>query len=144
MHAAYLMRAQKGVELYDRAAMPPHVAPLMSQPIIELCLAIPSWLWIANGRNRAVARSAFEPMLPAIVSARTQKGGPGDFHLSIYRRHRDILHARLREGVLAAAGILDPSLLDARDDPTWRGTARIDRILALSAAENWARYWSGG
>lgn len=144
VHAAYLMRAQKGVELYDRAAMPPHVAPLMSQPIIELCLAIPSWLWIANGRNRAVARSAFEPMLPAIVSARTQKGGPGDFHLSIYRRHRDILHARLREGALAAAGILDPSLLDARDDPTWRGTARIDRILALSAAENWARYWSGG
>lgn len=143
VHAAYLMRAQKGIELYDRAAMPPHIAPLMSQPIVELCLAIPSWFWIAGGRNRAVARSAFEPLLPAVVSARTQKGGPGEFHLSIYRRHRDTLHARLREGVLAASGILDPSLLDAPDDPTWRGTERIDRILALSAAENWARYWSG-
>lgn len=144
VHAAYMMRAQKGVELYDRAAMPPHIAPLMSQPIVELCLAIPSWFWIAGGRNRAVARSAFEPLLPAVVSARTQKGGPGEFHLSIYRRDRDTLHARLREGVLAASGILDPSLLDAPDDPTWRGTERIDRILALSAAENWARYWSGG
>lgn len=142
VHAAYLMRAQKGVELYDRAAMPSHVAPLMSQPIVELCLAIPSWHWIADGRNRAVARSAFEPLLPALVSARTQKGGPGNFHLSIYRQHRATLHQRLREGVLAASGLLDPSFLDGPDDPTWRGTERIDRILALSAAENWARYWS--
>lgn len=143
VHAAYLMRAQKGVELYDRAVMPPHVAPLMSQPIVELCLGIPSWHWIADGRNRAVARRAFEPLLPAVVSARTQKGGPGIFHLSVHRQHRATLHQRLREGVLASSGLLDPSFLDGPDDPTWRGTERIDRILALSAAENWARYWSG-
>ncbi|MGH6649980.1 MAG: asparagine synthase-related protein [Sphingopyxis sp.] len=143
VHAAYLMRAQKGVELYDRAARPPHIAPLMSQPIVELCLAIPSWHWIAGGRNRAVARSAFEPLLPALVSARTQKGGPGNFHLSIYRQHRGVLHQRLREGVLVSSGLLDPSFLDGPDDPTWRGAERIDRILAFSAAENWARYWSG-
>lgn len=144
VHAAYLMRAQKGVELYPRAALPPHIAPLMSQPIVEACLAIPTWEWIAGGQNRAVARKAFEGYLPEVITARRHKGGPGDFHLSIYRTHRAALHDRLREGVLAASGVLDLAFLDAPDDPTWRGAARMDRILTFVAAENWARYWNAG
>ncbi len=143
VHAAYLMRAQKGVELYPRDTMPPHIAPLMSQPIIEACLAIPTWEWIAGGQNRAMARKAFEGWLPELITARRQKGGPGDFHLSIYRTHRAALHDRLRGGILAESGVLDLALLDLPEDPTWRGTERIDRILTLVAAENWARYWAG-
>ncbi len=143
VHAAYLMRAQKGVELYPRATMPPHIAPLMSQPIVEACLAIPTWEWIAGGQNRAVARKAFEGYLPKMITARRQKGGPGDFHLSIYRTHRAALHDRLRGGILAASGVLDLALLDMPEDPTWRGAERIDRILTFVAAENWARYWAG-
>lgn len=143
VHAAYLMRAQKGVELYPRATMPPHIAPLMSQPIVEACLAIPTWQWIAGGQNRAVARKAFAGCLPELVAARKQKGGPGDFHLSIYRTHRAALHDRLRGGILAASGVLDLALLELPEDPTWRGAKRIDRILTFVAAENWARYWAG-
>lgn len=34
------------------------------------------------------------------------------------------------------------TLLDAPEDPSWRGIERIQHILALGAAESWARWWS--
>lgn len=143
VHATYLMRTHKSIELYPRAEAPPHVAPLHAQPIVELCLSIPTWMWIAKGRNRAVAREAFEGWLPPLIIDRTSKGGPGDFHLMIYREYREALHAMLRGGALSAAGVFNPALLDEREDPSWRGTARRHRILAIAAAESWARRWSG-
>ena len=143
VHAAYLMRTQKSIELYPRAVSPPHVAPLISQPLMELCLSIPTWMWVSGGRNRAVARRAFDSALTSLVTARTSKGGPGGFDLLIYRRNRDRLHDRLRNGLLASEGIFDPALLDRAEDPTWRGVERIQRILEFAAAENWVRWWSG-
>ena len=143
VHVAYLMRSQKGIELYPRAAAPPHIAPLQSQPIVELCLSIPTWTWVAEGLNRAVARMAFAGSLPPLILRRTQKGGPGGFDLAIYHRHRAALVGRLRRGHLAEAGMLDLALLDEAEDPTWRGTERIQRILDLVAAENWVAWWSG-
>ncbi|HET6523210.1 asparagine synthase C-terminal domain-containing protein [Sphingopyxis sp.] len=143
VHVAYLMRSQKGIELYPRAASPPHIAPLQSQPIVELCLSIPTWIWVADGLNRAVARLAFEGILPPLILRRTQKGGPGGFDLAIYQRHRAALVDRLRHGRLAEAGMLDLAFLDEAEDPTWRGTERIQRILDLAAAENWVDWWSG-
>jgi len=143
VHAAYLMRAQKSIELYSRAVAPPHVAPLISQPVMEMCLSIPTWLWISGGQNRAVARRAFAGALPSLVTARTSKGGPGGFDMLIYRHNRDQLHERLRHGLLARKGIFDSALLDFPEDPSWRGVERIQRILEFAAAENWVRWWSG-
>lgn len=142
VHIAYLMRAQKSLELYPRHRSPPHVAPLLSQPIIELCLSIPTWMWVAGGLNRAVARRAFENRLPEAITRRTQKGGPGGFDLQIYRQYRNDLHEQLRSGLLAANGIVDPKILDGPEDPSWRGTERIQRILEFVAAENWVRHWT--
>lgn len=143
VHAAYLMRAQKSIELYPRAVAPPHVAPLISQPVMELCLSIPTWMWVSGGQNRAVARRAFAGELPSLITARTSKGGPGGLDMLIYRRNKDQLHERLRHGMLARNGILDPALLDVPEDPSWRGVERIQRILEFAAAENWVRWWSG-
>lgn len=143
VHIAFLMRSQKGIELYPRAVSPPHIAPLQSQPIVELCLSIPTWTWVDGGLNRAVARLAFEGILPPLILRRTLKGGPGGFDLAIYQRHRAALVARLRHGRLAEAGVLDLTILDEAEDPTWRGTERIQRILDLVAAENWVDWWSG-
>ena len=143
VHAVYLMRAQKSIELYSRAFSPPHVAPLISQPVMELCLSIPTWLWVSGGQNRAVARRAFASELPSLVTTRTSKGGPGGFDMLIYRRNKDRLHERLRHGLLTRNGIFDPALLDVPEDRSWRGVERIQRILEFAAAENWVRWWSG-
>src|SRR3546814_10908837 len=60
----------------------------------------PTWMWISGGLNRAVARKAFEGRLPAIITRRTHKGGPGGFDLAIYRRNRAALLEQLRGGLL--------------------------------------------
>ncbi|KTE17802.1 asparagine synthase C-terminal domain-containing protein [Sphingopyxis sp. H115] len=142
VHVAFLMRAQKSLELYPRRTSPPHVAPLLSQPIAELCLSIPTWHWIADGRDRAAVRTAFSNRLPRTIIERQQKGGPAEFNLSIYRTQRGRLHELIRDGVLAGAGIINTSLLDEPEDISWRGNAREQRILAFAAAESWARQWN--
>lgn len=141
-HVAFLARAHRSLELYPRREAPPHVAPLLSQPIVELSLSIPTWAWIAGGRNRSVARAAFEGLLPDQILRRSHKGGPGGFCQAIYERHGAAIRRRLRDGWLVRAGILDPDILDGTEDLGWRGIERSDRILSLAAAEGWAAWWS--
>lgn len=143
-HVAFLMRAHRSLELYPRTEAPPHIAPLLSQPIVELCLSIPTWMWIANGINRSVARAAFSDLLPATTTKRIHKGGPSGFSFAIYRDNREKIHALLRDGLLATTGIIDATLLDEPDDPSWRGSERIQRLLEFAAAESWARHWNCG
>src|SRR3546814_984119 len=69
-HVAMLARAQKSIELYPRADAPPQIVPLLSQPVVELCLSIPTWQWVHGGRDRAVARAAFAGILPDLLVER--------------------------------------------------------------------------
>lgn len=142
-HVAFLVRSLRSLELYPRRTSPPHVAPLMSQPLVELCLSIPTWQWIEGGRDRAVARMAFENILPQTVLRRVHKGGPSGFTRKIYEYNRGEALDLLRGGRLVAAKILDPSFLDTPDDPDWRSSLRPDRLLGLVAAETWTRWWLG-
>ena len=48
--------------------------PLLAQPIVELCLRVPSWLWFTGGRDRAVARAAFRGIVPDRILDRRGKG----------------------------------------------------------------------
>ena len=52
----------------------PVIYPLLSQPVVESCLKIPSWMWCRGGVNRAVARDAFRNRLPSEIIERTTKG----------------------------------------------------------------------
>jgi asparagine synthase (glutamine-hydrolysing) len=58
-----------------------NVSPLVSQPLIELCLAIPTWFWCADGQNRAIARKAFAGDLPPPTLARRSRGTSESFIL---------------------------------------------------------------
>ena len=53
--------------------------PLVSQPVVEACLSVPSWAWREGGRDRALVRRAFAGTLPAAVSTARVKGTPGRF-----------------------------------------------------------------
>lgn len=142
-HIAFLIRAQRSLELYPRQGAPPHIAPLLSQPIVELCLSIPTWRWIEGGHNRAVARAAFEGLVPETLLRRTHKGGPSGFSRAIYDRWGSQISRQLRYGHLAAAGILDTAFLDEADDPGGRDAERSNRILSLGGTEAWVRWWKG-
>ncbi|MDK2758199.1 MAG: hypothetical protein KYX66_15850 [Blastomonas fulva] len=141
-HVKQIVRAHRSLELYPRRTHPAHIAPLLSQPILEMCLNIPTWQWIHGGNNRAAARAAFQGFLPQELLTRTSKGGPSGFMREIYQAHSGKAQEMLRDGLLARAGMLDLSIFKGADPLTVEGSDKARRILGLCAAEAWVRWWS--
>jgi len=141
-HIAGLVRAHPTLES-DRSRIAPVIHPLLSQPIIEACLAIPSWQWREGGRDRAMARMAFAGRLPAEIVERRVKGSPDSFCGEIVRRKRAELRERLIDGHLARHRILDPGAIEEalRPDRTTAGEDNT-RLLELINVEAWAAIWS--
>ncbi|MDQ1121240.1 MULTISPECIES: asparagine synthase C-terminal domain-containing protein [Pseudoxanthomonas] len=114
--------------------------PLLSQPVMEACLRVPSWFWIAGGRNRAVARDAFADRLPADILHRRSKGSFMNYNAALYRRHKDRLRRFLLDGALHAHGLLDGDQLDAYfKRPLGSRDQSFLRIFELCTAENFVR-----
>ena len=141
-HVASLLRVQPLIEP-GRSRFAPVIAPLLSQPVIETCLAIPSWEWRAGGRDRAVARAAFAADLPPAIIGRRSKGGPDGFSAIVLREHRTAIRERLLDGMLAREGVVDRAALEARfvDRRPFSGEEQ-GRLLELVDTEAWARTWS--
>lgn len=141
-HIAMLLRAQLTLEGFDRQRGPITINPLMAQPVVELCLSIPSWQWCTGGRNRAVARDAFAYRLPPAIIARRHKGGPDGFSVEILERNRARIAERLLDGRMRQEGLLDHAALEQalRDRGPTTGIERV-RILALLDTEAWLDHW---
>lgn len=114
------------------------INPLMCQPLLEVCLRIPTYLHATAGTDRAIARTAFAADLPAEVAQRTWKGS-ADRHL------RDMLVsniARVREllldGELVKGGILDRRRLEGALSlaPT-RDATHVTEIFGYLCTETW-------
>lgn len=139
-HLALIMRAQ--LHCHGPANAARRFSPLMSQPLLELCLSLPTWLWCHGGINRALARMAFAKELPTVLHRRTSKAGPDSFLRAIFERNRKIYRELLAGGILEQAGLIDMTAVDLalqtdrnHNDPV------IYRVLDLVEAENWAREW---
>mgnify|MGYP001465276791 CR=1 FL=1 len=143
-HIALLARSQKSIELYPRATTAPQITPLLSQPIVELCLSIPTWYWVRGGRDRAVARAAVADLLPALIVQRRTKGGPTGFLRRVFNAQGDAAIRMLADGRLIGAGVLDPDWLQRVRTESWKDDGRHLRLLAFAAAEAWVRWWEEG
>lgn len=140
-HLRLLMHAQN--HLHGVAEDARRLSPLASQPLVEYCLGVPSWVWSHAGRNRAPARSAFARELPVSVRTRTSKTGPDSFLRLAFARHRPVIRERLLGGLLSANNILDRSAVEsALDVDEVTDLVQIERLMDLLEAENWARSWS--
>ncbi len=114
--------------------------PLLSQPVMETCLSIPTWMWVADGRNRAVARLAFADALPAPVLHRRSKGNFSQYNAAVYRRNKEAMRRFLLEGRLRDHGLLDADALSVfLDRPLPPRDRSFMRIFDLCRAENWVR-----
>lgn len=116
------------------------VHPLLNQPLMELCLGIPTWLWVKGGRDRAVARDAFADLLPAKIVHRRTKGRLESMCARAFDENKGRLSALLRDGELAVRGLLDRTALRAYLDGPER--ARGDayfRVFDLVSIELWLR-----
>lgn len=142
-HVALLAAAQSYVEGIDPELDPPHIAPLVAQPLVELCLQIPSWRWFGDGQNRFAARQAFRAMLPRHVVARRTKGSPDSFVAQLFEQRRAVVRAQLLDGMLAGDGLIDRARIAALTDGRPLSDRHLHRVMALFDAEVWAGGWSG-
>nr|WP_231621797.1 asparagine synthase-related protein [Sphingomonas sp. 37zxx] len=143
MHVRLIAFAQSFVEGFDPQDALPTVSPLLAQPLVEACLAIPSWLWFEGGRNRVVARRAFAGDLPADIIQRRSKGTPYSFVAQIFETHRAAIRRMLVDGELAKHDMLDlAAVLDVFDDPRPVHGDAFRRVLQFADVEAWARTWT--
>ena len=141
-HVAGLVRIQGTLGSFPRASCAPQIHPLLSQPIVELCLGIPSWHWVAGGRNRGLARLAYERRLPPELINRRSKGGPSGFAYDVAQVYRRQIREHLLDGVGLKQGLFDHVSLEialASDRP-YLNDDHV-RLFELLEVECWARYW---
>jgi len=117
--------------------------PLLSQPVVEACLKVPSWMSIAGGHNRVVARAAFADVLPQNILDRRSKGSFISYLGAIFKRNKSQMHEILLSGALHDHRLLDSDALtrffNAELPPRDKS---FTRILSLFAVENWLRHQS--
>lgn len=114
--------------------------PLLSQPVMEACLKVPTWMWIADGQNRAVAREAFADHLPRGVLDRHSKGSYTGHMAGVYTRNKLKIREFLEEGHLCAHDLLDrPALANFFAKDLGSRDLSFLRIFDLCTAENWIR-----
>jgi len=121
------------------------VHPLISQPIIELCLQIPSYVLSFGGTDRALVRAAFSGMLPSEIIQRTCKGTTGAYYSTLLLNNLSFLRNFLLGGVLVEAKLLDGLKLGSclRESVLLRDSHLLFPILDAFRAEDWLRAWSG-
>lgn len=143
-YVAGLPPIQGLVETQDPRGAITAIAPLITQPVVETCLRVPSWLWFESWNSRVVVRRAFADALPPAIIARRSKGTPESFVAGIFEARRDQIAAMLLDGELAQMGLLDRAALATAlaDNAVARGYA-FNRILRLVDAEAWVRSWPG-
>lgn len=137
-----LIRGQGLREERDRRLIAPLRMPLLSQPVVETCLRVPSWMAVTGGRNRAVARDAFAAYLPTAILNRRTKGNFTAFNAALVMRHRRTLRELLLDGRLSAHGLIDRRALEtyfSADRPL--AGAAYTAALDLAAAELWTHGW---
>jgi len=116
--------------------------PLLAQPVVETCLTVPTWMWIAGGRNRSVARAAVADILPSEVLNRRSKGDFSQYLGAVWRRNKDQMRDYLLDGELQARGLLAPpdTLRDFFQSHLTTRDESFFRIFDLCTIETWVRH----
>jgi len=121
----------------------PQHHPLLSQPLMELCLQIPTYLLLRGGRERALAREAFAHHVPPEILRRHDKGSTVAHATEMLRRSEPFLRELLLGGALAENNVIDrkelePFILQGRP---YREDHMLP-LLACIAAEVYVRRYA--
>ena len=123
---------------YRRETLAPAIHPLAAQPVVELALRIPTYLLLANGVSRGLARRTFQDLLPAQIMRRTVKGTSAQYWQQVVGHNLPFLRHRLLNGTLVRHGLLDRTKLErylTPDQPFL--SVPPTRIMDYLACETW-------
>jgi len=95
-----------------KAGDPEPVTPLASQPLVEACLRIPTYVLTQGGWDRAIARRAFAATVPAEIIHRRTKGGGEETAMQILQSNAELARSMLLDGNLVRRNLLDRSKLE--------------------------------
>ena len=135
LRAAYLSAF---LNIRDRR---PTFYPLLSQPLVELCLSIPTWLCCRDGRDRAVARAAFADRVPPAILDRRSKGAFEGLIGTIYERHRPLMREMILDGGLVRNGIVSREAAEQALQSPFADGDYSARLLQCVDVEAWATSW---
>lgn len=121
----------------------PIIPPFLSQPLVDLCLRIPSYWNISGGRDRAMVRSAFAAELPEPILQRNGKGSPNPWLKIMIERDRVFVREFLLDGLLVRSNVLDRAKLEEALPGTVSEVAsHAGGIMNLLYTEAWLQAWS--
>lgn len=121
---------------------PDRVAPLYSQPILELSLRTPVYLLVSGGWDRAIARRAFQADIPREILNRRHKGGIEDHVLAILKHNLPLLRELLINGALVREGIIDRTkLIEVLSGNATRIQTSRGELYDYFGIEAWLRRW---
>lgn len=118
------------------------IQPLMSQPVVELCLSIPAPLLAIGQTDRPFARAAYDGRIARCVLDRRWKGDLSVFFAQSMAVSLPFLRPFLMEGRLAEQGLIDPARLEPilhRDELIWFDHS--GELTAAAILEAWVRHW---
>jgi asparagine synthase (glutamine-hydrolysing) len=122
---------------------PERVHPLNSQPLMEVCLRIPTYILTHGGRSRAAARHAFRGDLAPKVASRTSKGFIDYQNAELLLRHLGTVRELLLDGLLVAERLLDRRKLERllTPDQTMLSPEAGEALCEHLSYEAWLRNW---
>lgn len=116
------------------------VHPLFSQPLVEACLKIPSYIATIGGRNRGLARLAFADIVPKEIIERRSKGVTSTYFSRMYTEGLPFIREYILDGVFAKTEFVDRIALDSfLSLETIANTKNIRPVFKLIAVEAWLR-----
>jgi asparagine synthase (glutamine-hydrolysing) len=125
------------------AQYPEFVSPLMSQPIVEVCMRIPSYVHISGGIDRSIARQAFVAEAPKENISRQWKDRAAGYSNASLMQNTEFAKELLLDGALAQHGLLDRNavLEGLTVAPTKLGAYPLE-VYSQLATEIWVRNWT--
>jgi asparagine synthase (glutamine-hydrolysing) len=127
---------------FQRSGHAERVFPLLSQPLVELCLRIPTYILIRGGHDRALARRAFRDDLPREIVRRYVKGRADQYVRNILDANLPFVREFLLDGLLVKRGLLDRANLELYLSERSPADAQYNEILKEHlATEAWLRKW---
>ena len=129
-------------EISARSEIAEILHPLLSQPLIEQVLRIPSYVLTRGGESRALARAAFRNAVPAEILARRVKGGTTSHFARLALENIADVREVLLDGLLAQQAFINRGKLELYLTPArLQRPGEIPRLFKLLATEAWLASW---